>query len=267
METKVTFLGTNGYPTGDKKTIGTLIESNQNKILLECGASLIQELEANGHLITDLDLILSTHIHADHSGGVPLVFFGNIMERLYKKWRSTKSHLVLALEQVTYNSFLPVIQNAYAPFFSETPPADVEILPIPNNVNYTYNPGNDLVVRTIPLRHSVPNIGIQIDWNGIKITYISDTKYFDDLCEFAKDSTLLICNVFGSLQHSEIAHRIGFMIAQDAAQIADRSRSKTLVLQHIFFPETDTVDCLKEANALFSSVIAPSKGDTINLKS
>jgi ribonuclease BN (tRNA processing enzyme) len=259
----ISFLGTNGFPTGKRKTIGTLIEHDNKKMMLECGASFLQELEAENFLVTDLDFIFSSHVHADHSSGIPMIFFANIMERLYKKWNSGKTHLFLALEQDTYDVFLPVIKHAYAPFFTSTPPSTVELFPIPNDKYFEFEYEAGIKICTTPVKHSVSNIGIQVRWDDFKITYISDTNYFDELIEFSTNSDLIICNIFGSSKYGATARNIGFMTSIEAALLAKKSNSKKLALQHIFFPEDDLAICQAEANAIFPNTILPDNGDRI----
>jgi ribonuclease Z len=66
---------------------------------------------------------------------------------------------------------------------------------------------------------------------GIKITYITDTIFFDKLIDFAKDSTILISESTYFFQ-ADLAKKNMHMDFLEAREIFNRSNSKILLLTH-----------------------------------
>jgi len=82
---KLTFLGGAGTVTGSK----TLLQSNHTKILIDCG--LFQGLKEfrlkNWDSLpidnSELDLVILTHAHLDHSGYIPILVKNGYKGKIY----------------------------------------------------------------------------------------------------------------------------------------------------------------------------------------
>jgi ribonuclease BN (tRNA processing enzyme) len=70
----LTFLGTApGYPAAHKNHTGLLLETGTRKILIDAGEPGARTLIEIGIDPADLDAILVTHGHSDHTGGLPMI--------------------------------------------------------------------------------------------------------------------------------------------------------------------------------------------------
>lgn len=262
---KVNFLGVTGFPAQGNQTIALLLELNAQKILFDCGASIISQLEAASCLMTDLDGIVVTHIHVDHASGIPLIFFAHLMERFYGRYTSGKSELTLAMEQLTFDKYIPVAQSGYPLFFGEKSPVKLTLTPLPNSENSSLSI-RDCSITTYPVSHSVPTIACCAEWAGYKVCYLSDTRPIQGLDEVAKGADLLVCNVIGPSSSRDTAERLGFMTAGDAAEIAARAKVKNLALLHLLFYERDARQCLEEATTVFNGkILLPRNGESLHL--
>lgn len=72
MDLIVTFLGTAAsVPTRTRGTAATLVARGGDRWLVDCGEGTQRQLLRSGLGLVDVDLILLTHLHADHVLGLP----------------------------------------------------------------------------------------------------------------------------------------------------------------------------------------------------
>ena len=64
---KLTLLGS-GSPkaSADRCSSGYLIETGNEKIMMECGPGAVHRLVQAGHKVTDIDKLFISHLHFDH---------------------------------------------------------------------------------------------------------------------------------------------------------------------------------------------------------
>lgn len=65
---KIVLLGTGfAVPSKDRVQSGILVESEENKILLDCGSGVLGNLAKAGYGATDITHVFFTHLHLDHN--------------------------------------------------------------------------------------------------------------------------------------------------------------------------------------------------------
>src|ERR1700749_1700683 len=71
---KITFLGTApGYPTANRNHSSFLLETGEHKILVDAGEPCSRTLIELGIEPVELDAIIITHGHSDHTGGLAML--------------------------------------------------------------------------------------------------------------------------------------------------------------------------------------------------
>jgi metal-dependent hydrolase (beta-lactamase superfamily II) len=97
---RVQFLGTGGpFARGGRLQTCILIESDQGRYLIDCGMTALVAMARFGIDPGSIDMVLVTHLHGDHYGGLLLTFFRfpkaqwktlrttDLIERLHEEFR------------------------------------------------------------------------------------------------------------------------------------------------------------------------------------
>ena len=83
---EICFLGVEGgYPYGGNQSIGILVRTDEANLLLDCGAQFASQIEQAELKASEIDSVYVSHVHSDHSAGIPLLLFGQIMDRFLRK--------------------------------------------------------------------------------------------------------------------------------------------------------------------------------------
>src|SRR6202166_215044 len=82
----VTLLGTgDAFASFGRSQAGYLIDAPAGRILMEAGPGLMPALKGGGISTDSFDLLLISHLHGDHFGGLPLLILDYMWETRRKK--------------------------------------------------------------------------------------------------------------------------------------------------------------------------------------
>lgn len=187
---KLVVLGSgDAFGSGGRKFSAFVLSSGGNHVLLDCGPSALPALKAAGMNPSDLRVILISHCHGDHFGGLPYFFidYQFVSERREPLLivgptgiRSRCEDLVLA----TYPDILKGHRWRFQVEYRELEPGDSLL-------------EGDLHVRAFRMEHgSVPARGYRVGWKGAVVGYTGDTKWTDQIAELSKGCDLLLCECF-----------------------------------------------------------------------
>ena len=187
----VTFLGTgDAFASGGGKSAGIFIEVKNQGILLDCGPHTLQALKKLGRKTDDVDLILISHFHGDHFGGVP--FF--LLEASLQQQRSKPLTIIGPPNTETkiralYSVLYKTIADQEYPF----PCKFQELTPLTSPLDE-----KDLKIKAFKMLHSPEAQGYRIEINNSSIAYSGDTGWTEDLIPLVKNTQLAIveCNFF-----------------------------------------------------------------------
>ena len=271
-EIKITPLGTvSPYCKGNMNCPGFLVETNQEKILLDCGNGITRYLD----LIKDLNnlTIIISHLHKDHYGDLlsiaqssyVLKKLGYLQEKIKvyipkgdkisveehgkdkDEWGTTKIvrknlidfDYIMDLSKVGYLDVIPYDNN------SKLKVSDVEL-------SFSKNP------------HQIITYSTKLETEGLKLVYSSDTGYCGNSLEnFAKDANLLICE--STFLRGQIKSEDSHLFAYEAGLISKNANVERLLLTH-FWPEIDKQNYVDEAKEYFDNVEGAVEGKALRLK-
>ena len=90
---RITFLGTSsGSPAPNMRCSCTLIEIGEKKYIIDAGTLIIEQLATRNIAITDINALFITHMHRDHTDGLPS-FYLRMHHRRFAQFPSPKIFL------------------------------------------------------------------------------------------------------------------------------------------------------------------------------
>jgi len=208
-----------------------LLEAAGQVLLFDIGPGTMRRLLEAGTGIGDIDLLLISHIHPDHSGELASFLFAAKYPEAYRRRRP----LTLAGAR-GLKTFFEGLKGVYG---------DWLVLPEPLFSLKELDPhgpdgfaAGSLTIRSRPVAHLASSIGYRVEApGGTSVAYSGDTGLCDSLVELARGVDLFLCEC--SLPDEMKVE--GHLTPSEAGAAASRAGVKRLVLTH-FYPECDGVD-------------------------
>jgi ribonuclease BN (tRNA processing enzyme) len=186
---QLTFLGTgDAFASHGRFQSGYLIETDGCHILMEAGPTVLCAMKRMDVAPADLDVILISHLHGDHFGGLPFL----ILEYLWESPR--RKPLKIAgpprLEERTWRLF-----NTMFPFSS----GDVER--VRRNLEFVaLHPAHkerlgNVEVDSLRVPHMKRDLclALKVMIGGKTIAFSGDTGWVDELVRFTAGADLFLC--------------------------------------------------------------------------
>jgi len=264
MMKKIIILGTSSsMPTENRNHPGIFIKFNKKGILLDCGENIQRQLRIMKISPTNIDYILITHWHGDHVLGLPGIFqslssmnYNKKLNIIIPKENIENLKRIIEDFMIPINFDINIIEareglivdeedfqiygirtkhsiTSYSYYIIEK-----DYIKLDKNLLNKYNIKNKELIKKLKEGKEIEIDGKTISYKdvgyikkGIKITYITDTIFFDKLIDFAKDSTILISESTYFFQ-ADLAKKNMHMDFLEVREIFNRSNSKILLLTH-----------------------------------
>jgi len=218
-------LGTGtAVPSLDRSSSACLLRVSGLNVLIDCGGGTVRRLLEAGVTYHDIDLLLLTHLHPDHTADlVPLLF----------ACRYHTDPRVRALTLVGGQGTEKFLGQLDATFgrhlFSSY--YDLTITEVARK-NWQWN---DIAFTASPVRHIPGSLAYSIEFEGKKVSFSGDTGYCTELIELARDSDLFVCECALPDRENPDSH----LSPSLAGKIAAEAGVSRLVLIH-FYPEVES---------------------------
>mgnify|MGYP001571433594 CR=1 FL=1 len=283
---KLTFLGTSdAVPSAERNHTSILLNYEGENILIDCGEGTQRQFRKLGLNPCKITRILLTHKHADHSIGligllktmelsgynktlficgpkgikefIQNIFqtFGAVenykvhVEEVAGKFFETKD-FYLEAEKMSHG----VLCNAYNFVKKGQIKIDrkkLEKSGLPNSeILKKLKEGKNIIYKGE--KYLAKNLTFSED--GKKISFILDTEMNKNIINFAKNSDILVCDSSYASDLKDKAKLHQHLTAEQAGEIAKKSKSKKLILTHIsqrYEKRKDVI--LKEAKKVFKN--------------
>jgi ribonuclease Z len=242
----MTVLGAAGpVPTADNDTSCLVLHSADFALLVDCTGNPIGKLEKAGIAAYELNGVLLTHRHPDHTYGLPLLLQGLGLWADRREPRpgpliiygvaDVLDHVRQMITTFDLLSFLP----SHAFLLQEIPMAS----------NHLLLDRSDVSLWTTPVEHFVPTVGLKVQnkATGKSIVYSSDTSPCETFANLASGSTILIHNC--NLPAAE--HIKGHSNSTEAGEVARLAHVERLVLIHMPVHRYNAQLLVQEAHQVF----------------
>lgn len=238
---KVTVIGSGvAVPSLRRLTPGLVVEVGEEKLLFDCGPDILRGLLEAGRAHQEIDRILISHFHPDHTLGLAHFLFASRYElepRTKDLWIAGPAGLKELLEgfkeiypqwleEKDYRMFIHVISN-----------------------NKWSGPG--WKIKTAPVVHSPESIAYRLEnEEGRSLVYSGDTGYCESLIELARGADLLITEC----SFPDVIDLSSHLGPARAGQIAREAEVKKVLLVHMY-PPCDEIDIVKECRKEYAGEV------------
>jgi len=165
---------------------GYLIEAGDYRILLEAGPTILTALKRAAINPADIDLILISHLHGDHFGGLPFLF----LEYTYESRRRTR--LTIAGPQHLEKHSMTLVRTMFP---------GTEALAVARKSRWAvleprgrarFGPVRIAAIRT-PHMKRYKSLAFRIEIAGRTIVFSGDSGWTEELVPFAAGADLFLC--------------------------------------------------------------------------
>jgi len=234
-------LGSGGPEMGDKRASSAYIVwiDGKSKILIDFGGGASLRFEEVGAKIADLDVILLSHLHVDHTADIPA-----LLKSAFFTSASGELH-VFGPEE---NNFMPSTEDFIDRLFEDDKGAwqylgdhldgsarlqvkahDVEET---KKIKTIYKKG-DINIQAVAVHHGpIPAVAYRVNVGNKSITFSGDMNGdYHTLEELAKDTDILVAHNAVPKGSTGVAAKL-HMTPNIIGQIAKKAQPKRVILSH-----------------------------------
>ncbi len=232
---EVRFLGSgDAFGSGGRLQTCILVKVTTSTFLIDCGASSLVAMRRCGVAPNNIDMILLTHLHGDHFGGIP--FFVLDAQLISKRTRplvivgpsGTKKRVAEAMEV-----FFPSSSQVQQKF-------SLDIRELEFERPHTFN---EVTVTPYCVQHPSgdPALALRIACEGKIITYTGDTEWTETLIPASNGADLLIAESY--FFEKKVKFHLAFQVLM--AHL-DELQPKRIIVTHMsddMLERLDTITC------------------------
>jgi ribonuclease BN (tRNA processing enzyme) len=189
-------------------------------VLIDCGTSSLIAMKRDGVDPGDVDVVLLTHLHGDHFGGVPFLILDAQFSRRARPLLIAGPPGVRARVEATMETLFPGSTAVQRKF-------EVEFIELAER--RTARVGS-ATVTAFPVVHAsgAPPYALRVDYGGRIIAYSGDTEWAESLIEAARGADLFVCEAYTFDRHVKFHLDYKTIEAQ-----AERLGARRIILTHM----------------------------------
>ena len=287
-------LGTGGtVPLPNRWLTSLLVRCEGSSLLIDCGEGTQITLHKQGYSVKQIDMILLTHFHADHTAGLPglllsmakadrtepVTVFGprglsDVLKGVYTVARYVPFEIRYKEYESREETFSAGPMNITAFAVKHSVPTYGYVISVARRPKFEVEKAKKL---NIPVRMwgflqkgqimeyegktYTPDMVLGSERAGIKLTYVTDTRPTDFITEHAAGSDLFIAEgMYGDPEKQEKAELNRHMTMQESAAIAAKAGVKELWFTHYSPSVKDPHEYEDSVRAIFSNSVISEDG-------
>ncbi len=190
---ELTFIGCgDAFGTGGRFNTCFHLKGEDTSALIDCGASSLIAMRQQGVDPNDIDIILLTHFHGDHFGGLPFLLFD-------AQFASRRTAPLTIAGPPGLRGTIDTLREAMFPGSSERE-AKFPLTYVELKDREPHQIG-ELAVTAYTVEHSpniaVPCYALRVEAHDTSVCYSGDTAWCEALVEAANGVDLFICESYG----------------------------------------------------------------------
>jgi ribonuclease Z len=249
---RVTLLGT-GVPTprADRFGPSTLIEAGSRKLLIDAGRGTTIRLNQIGVPMGEIDALLLTHYHSDHTSGIPDLWLTGWLQSHFAR-RTTPFHVI---GPTGAGALMSGLEMAYRRDIEiriadeQLPPEGVAVIVDEFSQDGVVFDQDGVRVLAFEVDHGAaitPAYGYRVEYDGRVAVISGDTRYNENVIRYGKGADLLIHEVAivrPELMLEPFIQRImaHHTTAREAGMVFSRTRPKLAAFTHLVFLASEAV--------------------------
>ena len=189
-EVTVRFLGSgDAFGSGGRLQACLYVQSDEARFLIDCGASSLIAMKRFGVDPGLIDIILISHLHGDHFGGLPfLILDAQLITRRTRPLLVAGPPGLAARTREAMEVLFPGSSRTEQKFA-------IDFVELPDRTETTIGP---LTVTPYEVVHAsgAPPYALRVSCGGKVIAYSGDTEWTDALTEAARAADLFVCEAY-----------------------------------------------------------------------
>lgn len=193
----LTVLGS-GTPLPSRTQVGTalLVEAGETLLLFDCGRACTKRIEQyNPALISKIDKLFLTHLHSDHTVGIPDLWLNGWTQGRQLPLQIWGPDGVKGMMRGLRNAYAADIGYRSKPSQPEAPGLKVRFNVLGESGDIVFEFG-DLTVMAFTVKHAnIPAYGYRVDYAGRSILISGDTTATPNLGAFGANADVVLLEV------------------------------------------------------------------------
>lgn len=221
------FLGSgDAFQSGGRSNAAIQLTSEGKNALLDAGPGALGHLIRYGYEMRNLELIVITHFHGDHTLGLPQI-------ALDIEYVSKPPSVPTVVGPPGLKQTLDMLmQAAYSRDF-ELPVKELEM-------EKSMSVG-DWTVWGIPVEHTPESIGVRVTRKGVTVAYSGDTGWCENLAALSCDADLLVLECTNYELHQSL--HVNYLTYE---QRKSELSAKNVILTHLGSEMLDNLERVTE---------------------
>lgn len=218
---KLTILGTGtSTPSLKRGSPSYLLTTRRQKILVDVGPAVVRRLLECGYAVTDIDVIVITHFHVDHTADLSTFLFACN----YGEEARTKPLMIIGGPGI--HGFYDGLKKIYRWIVPKS--YELSIVTMKRGTLQL----DGMVVETFPVNHNRESVGVRVQERKT-VAFTGDTAYSKDLIKLAAGADLLVAECFFPFRTVK-----GHMNLDALDSVVREAKPKRVILTHLD-PEWD----------------------------